>query len=586
MKNKKFRNFVFQTILLLIVISASFMLLDKFGREKQGSSKSEEAGQTIAVPSQKISALIIPHHDLMKDERADFFASLKNSVSSKTIILVSPNHFNSGNAQVITTDKEWQLASGKISPGTELAHQIVSLGLAADDGAAFVNEHGILNILPDISANFSNSKVIPLIIRQNTSRAVMDSLAKGLYQICIDNCLVISSVDFSHYQPGALAEIHDSLSIKALTNLDEDMIWKAEVDSNQSLYLAMKFAKSNNTDKFNLAANTNSGKLANSADAESTSYIVGWYGTGKSQKITNDFSFIVGGDMMFDRYINYKYPGMKIYDIWNDFGQRVFWGTDLSVANLEGPISPSPRPTLKSETMVFNFPPETANVLSWLGLNAVSLANNHSGNNGKAGFDNTVKVLNEKGIASIGKQDGFDATGIKEFSDGNTKLTVFAIDALSSKADLTAQIKQKKAEGSLVLIFPHWGVEYAPKHSGGQEDLAHSWIDAGADIVIGSHPHVIQDAEIYKNRPIFYSMGNLLFDQDFSKETQRGLIIAGRFHENSLDLVLLPTKSTNYKPSLLTGDEKMNLIKDFRAYLGAPICSDNYGCDKITINLK
>lgn len=575
MKNKKLHNLVFQVIILALVVSVSFILLNKFGREKDS--------QTAIVSTGKISTIIVPHDNSASGIRAEFFASIKNSISPKTIILVSPNHFDSGTGDIITTDRTWTLSDGKIFPDADKIKRLTNDGLADNSAAAFVGELGIGNVIGDVYRNFPNATIIPIIIRQTTGKDKILLLANELHDICGTDCLLVTSVDCSHYQPGSLASLHDSLTIRALNNLDDDLIWQAEVDSEQSLSLAINWAKLNNSTDFQLEKNTNSGEILGLRDSETVSYILGWYGEGESQKITDEFSFIVGGDMMFDRNVNYRYPGMKLYDAWSDFGQRVFWGTDLSMANLEGPISPTATPAVSSHTMVFNFPPKTTDVLSWLGLNAVSLANNHSSNNGSVGFDNTVKVLTENGITPIGQQNGFDDSGIKTFSNGTSKLTVFAIDILATNADITAQIKQKKAEGSYVLVFPHWGVEYAPKHSSSQANLAHGWIDAGADIVIGGHPHVIQDAEIYKNRPIFYSLGNLLFDQDFSKETQRGLIIAGRFHDNSLELVLLPILSKNYKPALLTGIEKTDLINNFRTYLDMPTCSEAYGCDKIEI---
>ena len=136
-----------------------------------------------------------------------------------------------------------------------------------------------------------------------------------------------------------------------------------------------------------------------------------------------------------------------------------------------------------------------------------------------------------------------------------------------------------------MLVFPHWGIEYEPIHSSAQEKLAHAWIDAGADLVIGGHPHVTQDAEIYKNKPIFYSLGNLLFDQDFSDPTQRGLIIAGKITDDNIELVLLPTISKKYKPELMTGAEKTAVITKFRQYLNLPSSETGYGYDKITIAL-
>ena len=87
--------------------------------------------------------------------------------------------------------------------------------------------------------------------------------------------------------------------------------------------------------------------------------------------------------------------------------------------------------------------------------------------------------------------------------------------------------------------------------------------------MVGGHPHVIQDAEIYKEKLIFYSHGSLLFDQTFSEETQRGLIITGKILEGMLmELILLPTISQKYKSNSMGGEEKADIITKFHQFLG------------------
>jgi poly-gamma-glutamate synthesis protein (capsule biosynthesis protein) len=134
--------------------------------------------------------------------------------------------------------------------------------------------------------------------------------------------------------------------------------------------------------------------------------------------------------------------------------------------------------------------------------------------------------------------------------------------------------------------MPHWGTEYEAIHSASQEKLAHSWIDAGADIIIGSHPHVIQDAEMYKNRPIFYSVGNFVFDQSWSEPTQRGLIVAGKFKGDTLEIVLLPTVIKKLQPELLSGTQKTDFITKIRDDLGITTSDTGLNYDKITIQLS
>jgi poly-gamma-glutamate synthesis protein (capsule biosynthesis protein) len=448
-------------------------------------------------------------------------------------------------------------------------------------------EHGITNLLDPINSVFPKAKIVPIIIRQDTPKDKVILLEQSLENACTDHCLLIASVDFSHYNPAALAEIHDNLSIAALNNLDEDLAWKTEVDSPQSLLLLVRWAKNHQTNKFNLFLNTNSGYLTHDLDDETTSYVLGWFGSGQPNKKDNsDITFLIGGDMMFGRNINYHFQDNDIYKLADQLGNRVFWGTDLSMVNLEGPISATPIPADNSkDEMIFNFPPKTAQILNYLHINAVSLANNHSNNQGASGFINTQNVLKKENILPVGQENIFnESNAVAHFNRGNMKLSVITINALEVKTDITTLIKKEKSAGAKVIVFPHWGTEYELTHSSSQQALAHVWIDAGADMVIGSHPHVIQDIEIYKSKPIFYSLGNLLFDQNFSPETQTGLMVAGKFSDNKLSLVLLPTQIVNFKPSLLMGAPRAEMIQRLTQALPQNNVNIEVNYDKIELD--
>ena len=550
--------------------------------------KPQYIGTTVGRPkvtnSSNISAVVVPHHDLDKADREELFSKISGNSETKTVILVSTNHFNSGNANIITTKKEWQLSDGKVEANSDIVNSLASSKVATEDENAFSEEHGIKNILPDILQYYPKTDLVPIIIKPGTSDEEIAKLNNTLVESCKKNCLLIGSVDFSHYQPGALSEIHDDLAVRSLTNLDESSLKRAEVDSQETLRLTVLWAKAQKTEKFNLFKNTNSGKISNDRDAESTSYVFGYYNTGQKEVKDGSFTFMIGGDMMFDRNIEYHFQGNKLVNVMKNFGDRVFAGTDLSIINLEGPISPIPLIPQADHTMVFNFQPNSVDVLKYMGVNAVSLANNHTLNNGQKGLLNTKKVLPENGISYVGQDAVFSDESVKTFENGgNVKLTVIAVDCLNTNDDLTPSIKKQKELGNKVLIFPHWGTEYEQTHSISQEKLAHAWIDAGADFVFGGHPHVIQDAEVYKGKPIFYSMGNLLFDQDFSPETQRGLVIAVKINKDGTKLVLLPTISKNYQPQLLSGTEKTGFLTKFRKYLGATEIEKSYGYDTITL---
>ena len=550
---KKLPKIWFIVFFLVLIVLAAFFC-------NRYAKKTELTNQQINKST--VSTIIVPHHDLVKDKRAEFFKSIKSKSNSKTIVLASTNHFQTGSCNIETTDQDWNLADGKISANKTVITKLIDEKIACNENSAFEREHGIKNILADIETTFPKADIVPLMIKSNTKTADLDSLI-SILQKENDDFIFIASVDFSHYQPANLAQLHDDFTISALDNLDTEKIQKAETDSPEVLYSALSWAKLEKTEKFNLFANTNSGFLSNNFDVESTTHVMGSYGKGDppagGSKADDSFTFTFGGDMMFDRGIEYFFQGDKLMDVMKNLGERTFWGTDIEMVNLEGPISSIPREPDYNHSLVFNFPPKTIDVLKWMHLNAVSLANNHSLNNGQNGLSYTVELLKKNDIAPIGQDARVDADSIKEFSGNGIKASVITIDTLNTDLDINL-IKAEKKKGNKVIIYPHWGNEYEQTHSQAQENLAESWIDAGADLIVGSHPHVVQDIDIYKNVPIVYSLGNLLFDQYFSPETQEGLIVAGKFTTDKLELIVLPTIQKDTKPQLQTGTAKQKTL--------------------------
>ena len=266
-------------LITLIVLVFSFIVL-----------KTNLFDNGISEPSlPSISAVIVPHHDLAANLREETLRQIMTRVDPKTIVLISPNHFDIGDYNIITTNREWRLTNAYFEPDQ---NKISRLNIPVDD-AAFVREHGITNLLDPLRNAFPDAKIIPIILKQNTPASELDSLNTNLKKACKNECLMVSSVDFSHYQPASVASNHDLLSIKALTNLDANLVWQTEVDSNPALYLTINWAKSYKTNFFRLTANTNSGLLNHAPDAESTSYVLGWFEQGKLAG-TDTQTFVAG----------------------------------------------------------------------------------------------------------------------------------------------------------------------------------------------------------------------------------------------------------------------------------------------------
>ena len=292
-----------------------------------------------------------------------------------------------------------------------------------------------------------------------------------------------------------------------------------------------------------------------------------------------EMTFIFAGDAMFGRAIYAQFYD-DLRDAFQNLRPDFFKDKDIAMLNLEGPMVQNEFvPDTNPNNLIMKFPPQTAETLKWLNINAAGLANNHTANQGDLGLMFTREILAKNQITTVGDPHN---TGdlVKTFSKKNLKVSLIAVNLLANIPDLAALIKDQKATGALVIVFPHWGAEYETTHNALQERLAHEWIEAGADMVIGSHPHVIQDAEIYQKRPIFYSLGNFLFDQTFSQNTQRGLVVAGKITDQKLFLELLPIKSVRLKVEAMTGQEKEAIVGQIKKELGFESGSE------IVINLE
>lgn len=513
--------------------------------------------------SSSVSAAILPHIDTAEEQRQKLLAELKSKTLPKRIIIVSVNHQNSGDGDILVYPEDWQVKNGTLKNDKEVYDSLIAAEIAKSDANAFHDEHGIKNVIDDIYLAFPKSLFTSLIIKDSTSQKTIQSLADFFVQ-GDKEAMIIASVDFSHYNPRALASVHDEYSIQALESQNSQKIWQAETDSPQALLLASEFAKGVAQSNFHLFSRGNSLDSSQNDDGESTSYVLGYYNGEKVEaRAETATSFVFAGDAMFDRNVWHNYKDSGLDSIFSNLGTRVFRGVDLPMINLEGPISSKEiDDDYKSGSMVFNFPPVVPQVLKNLGIKAVSLANNHSSNAGASGFANTQKVLGNADISYIGRQTGFNADQDMLRQDGAVPMSIVAVDALAAydESSFLATIKKEKAAGRFVIVFPHWGTEYKTTHDAGQRALAKKWIDAGANMIIGSHPHVVEDFEVIDGVPVVYSLGNFVFDQFFSEETQHGLMIAGTVSEQKISLTFLPTKEVLVKPELLTKEAKKSAI--------------------------
>jgi AmmeMemoRadiSam system protein B len=234
-------------------------------------------GKNISRTILDISGVVVPHHNLVAPQRAEFFLELSKHITPpETIILLSPNHYSAGYGSIQTTSKDWRLGQGQINSNQNVVSFLVKNNLATNEPSSFIYEHGIYNILADIHNNFPNAKLVPLIF-ESASRYQINKLEQGLKDSCA-NCLMIASVDFSHYYSTSVAQSQDKRSIEDLETLNtDDLLTNAEVDSRPALALLTMWAKDHNTAEFILKNHTDSGINTQNPDSEGTTHVFGWY---------------------------------------------------------------------------------------------------------------------------------------------------------------------------------------------------------------------------------------------------------------------------------------------------------------------
>jgi len=246
-------------------------------------------------------------------------------------------------------------------------------------------------------------------------------------------------------------------------------------------------------------------------------------------------TILFAGDMNFDRHIRQK-ARQNGYENILAGTKDVMRGSDCVFANLEGPVTENASVSEGSafgsaQNYQFTFDPQVVDVLKNTHVCAVNLGNNHMNNFGNEGIRSTKKFLEEKGITYVGdtgspEEKRFDVLHIGGMANSKVNYNAFVPDA---REHVFADLAAVKNESDFVVVYTHWGVEYATQSRSVERELAHALIDAGSDVIIGSHPHVVQDAEEYNGKQIYYSLGNFVFDQYFRPETQKGLMVGVTF---------------------------------------------------------
>jgi poly-gamma-glutamate synthesis protein (capsule biosynthesis protein) len=263
--------------------------------------------------------------------------------------------------------------------------------------------------------------------------------------------------------------------------------------------------------------------------------------------------------------------------------RNVLTSSDITFANLESPIAAGGQ-EFTEKKFRFRAEPVVAPALRGVGINLVTLANNHSMDFGGAALLETTRHLNDNGIAWVGAGENLAAARMMALYTIKGKRIAFLGYSLTQPVEffaaqnrpgtapgyektVTADIMSARKQADLVIVSFHWGKEADGKVQAYQRSAAHKAIESGADVIIGHHPHILQGIEHYKSGIIFYSLGNFVFA---SKSTIADVsaLIRLTFDENRREAEILPLdvlyRRVGFQPQLLTGKRGAAVIDKLR----------------------
>ncbi len=247
------------------------------------------------------------------------------------------------------------------------------------------------------------------------------------------------------------------------------------------------------------------------------------------------------GDIMLDRGVSW-YADKNGKDRIFSGVKDLFSKYDIVVGNLEGTITNNESVARKNNKILrFTFDIGYSSILKDAGFDILNLANNHAQDFGIDGYNQTIDNLNNVGIKSFGSPRNETNLSLLFNKNGKDLCFVGYHDLFTfNESPIIEEINKLKDTCDFVTVFTHWGDEYKTKSNPRQQKLAHEFIDSGANLVIGTHPHVVQEIEDYMGKRIFYSLGNFVFDQDFSVNTKNGNAIGVDISDTDIKYEIIP----------------------------------------------
>lgn len=239
-------------------------------------------------------------------------------------------------------------------------------------------------------------------------------------------------------------------------------------------------------------------------------------------------TILLGGDVMLGRGVNKKAIDIGDFSFPLKGVSDLFVASDTVLVNLESPLVEGC--PISNEGYIFCADPRMVDTLVAGYVDIVNLSNNHIRNFGQKGIVDTKNILSSKDISHVGLGD-FATKELNGIVFGFLGFDYTFSDITEKDIDL---IKSSKERCDVLIVTVHWGEEYKAIHNSKQERIAKIMVKNGADIIAGHHPHWVQDTQVIDGKPVFYSLGNLVFDQMWSEQTKKGMLVKLNFEKGKL----------------------------------------------------
>lgn len=471
---------------------------------------------------------------------------LRSTGPRKTFVVIGPDHFERCTSRMTILTSDIETPFGVLKTDSDVAGELIQQGFTADTGC-LATEHSIAAQAPFIKYSYPDARLLGVTL---SSSATDDDVARLVAALAPlrSNITVIGSIDFSHYLPVDEARPLDAESAAMIRSGDVSGITLRHADSPPSVRVIASLAhawgvRASVIDEKNLFDVTG-------IPENTTGYLNVVYAAGESQdegRATTTIAFV--GDIMLSRSVgavmdskeDYRWPFHAVASALSSY--------DITFGNLEGPISDGGRNV--GSIYSFRADPKSIEGLTYAGFDVVSVANNHMGDWTRDAFDQTLNILASAGIQYAGGGANaiearhpriIERHGVRFGFLGYTALgqrAIVATDAQSGIAwleekTLSADVQAARADADVIIVSLHFGEEYETHSNALQQRVARAAIDAGASLVIGHHPHVVQEVEEYHDGLIAYSLGNFIFDQLFSKETRLGGMLLVTFNGSTV----------------------------------------------------